>query len=231
MRFSASLAALIVATCSAAPAFAQSAATTPKPAAAPTSSYVYAVAVQNGQTCNAPNAADISIVQSVVNSQLRTISPVSDMLPRDASAAPADPLTAAIAELRTRAKSQGNATQKGFPLLYKHNVVVTTLCRNGELDQITSTGYVLIASVDEKIDLSDPAKLVPTVQAGNTITGSLAAVQGADWSNIYGDTKPKNVPFLPVFGDNADVVNGQLEQRLPLVAPKDPTNIVDLCNS
>jgi hypothetical protein len=192
----------------------------------PTSSYIYIPARQNGQPCDPATSADVAQVHEIVKQQLREIAPVSEILPDGTSAAPSDPLSLAIAELRQRANA-GGKPQRGFASLYKHNVVVTTLCKNGQIDHITSTGYALIMTVDYKTDPSDP--LIPSVLSGNTVSGSLAAVQANDWSNIFGDTKPKNVPYLPVYGDNSDVINGRLEQRLPLVVPKDITNVLDLC--
>jgi hypothetical protein len=201
---------------------------TAAPKTTPTSSYIYVPARQNGQPCDAATPADFMLVQEIVKQQLREIAPVSETLPDATSPAPADPLSLAVAELRGRAKT-GGKPQRGFASLYKHNVVVTTLCKNGQIDNVSSTGYALILTVDYKREPNEV--LIPTVLSGSTVSGSLAAVQANDWSNVFGDTKPKNVPYLPVFGDNADVINGQLEQRLPLVVPKDVTNIVDLCFS
>jgi hypothetical protein len=87
------------------------------------------------------------------------------------------------------------------------NLIVATVCPNGDLTSLSITGYAVQKAPD--------GSGVDQISNGNAISGSLDAVQAADWSTIFVAPQFPGVGYLPLFGDNADTINTYLEHTLP----------------
>ncbi len=68
------------------------------------------------------------------------------------------------------------------------------------------------------------------VKTGGTITGSLDALRAADWSALFAVSTFPNVAYLPILGDNADVINAHLERELPVTEVKTLDSKANLCD-
>jgi len=166
--------------------------------------YVMALANSGGQLCTIP---DVDIVKGVIRAKLSE----KALVMVDKAASP-DPLGDVESSLVS-----------GF----MQPVIVASVCKNGNVNLVTINGYT-VSMVAAKAGAS-PAFDVKT---GGPIAGPLDAIRAADWSALFGGAAAyANVPFLPIFGDNADVVNGHLERALPLTEVKTSDTLMNLCTA
>lgn len=84
-----------------------------------------------------------------------------------------------------------------------NNVLVADLCANGEVVTASIASYAI----------SYTAGQPPSVVAGTPISGTFDALEGANWGPLFYGTA--HVGFLPVLGDNSDIINGNLQRNLP----------------
>lgn len=83
------------------------------------------------------------------------------------------------------------------------NVLVADLCANGDIVTANIAGYTITYVAGQP----------PQVIAGTAITGSFDSLEGANWGPLFFATAHDG--FLPVLGDNSDIINGNLQRNLP----------------
>jgi hypothetical protein len=162
--------------------------------------YVMPVASSGGQPCTSP---DLDAVKRVIQSKLNE----KVFGTMDDRSSP-DPLGDVESRL-----APGSAQP----------AIVATACKNGNVNVVTVYGYTVSAAAVAG------AATAYNVKAGGTLTGSLDALRAADWSALFAVSAFPNVAYLPIFGDNADIINGHLERELPVTEVKTLDSKANLC--
>lgn len=182
------------------------ASSTPTPAPTPTSIPVYVYAPSfNGQAhCDSTSSDDRDAIIELLNSratnpvqiyELPPATPYPSPSPQNFKAAasvPPDPISAV-----RKAANRGDTAY----------TVIANLCRSGAQLNATITGYVI------QKGQSDPTS--DQVSSGTPLTGSLDVLEGANWSPLFVAPSYNGVGYLPILGDNADVINAQVERAMP----------------
>ncbi|HEV2740095.1 MAG TPA: hypothetical protein VGU66_16060 [Candidatus Elarobacter sp.] len=162
--------------------------------------YVMPIASSGGQPCTTP---DIDAVKRVIQAKL-----AERALLIDDRLSP-DPLGDVESRL-----APGSAQP----------TIVATACKNGNVNLVTVNGYTVSAAT---ASLSSGTSF--GVKIGGSITGSLETLRAADWSALFAVTAFPNVAYLPIFGDNADIINGRLERELAITEVKTIDSKANLC--
>jgi hypothetical protein len=165
----------------------------------PVPTYVMPIASLGGQPCTMP---DIDAVKRVIQAKL-----AERGFGIDDRSSP-DPLGDVESRL-----AAGSAQPS----------IVATACKNGNVNVVAVNGYTVSAAA--------PGSSGTTfgVKTGGAITGSLDALRAADWSALFSVSAFPNVAYLPIFGDNADIINGRLERELSITEAKTLDSKANLC--
>jgi hypothetical protein len=163
----------------------------------PVASYVLVTSVSNGQQCSTPGARDLLAVRDLIRTKLGNAYSVQDYL-----TPPPDIL----------ADAAGRLTKNRAPGF----VVISTLCKTGDVGSISVAAYALKRTPDGSV----------SIESGNSFSGSLDALEASDWSNPFGQhALISNVAFLPITNDTVGVVNSRLLRNLPLTVIATPAPV------
>ena len=85
------------------------------------------------------------------------------------------------------------------------NAIVANVCPRQDVIQATVNGYTI--AWDDDLEHAG-------VSGGTTVKGTFDALEAADWSGIFPAGKYPGTGYLPVLGDNADIINANVLRNL-----------------
>jgi len=157
--------------------------------------YVFSTSASGTEVCDRLQDVDRSAVVDLVRRQLRVVGYTTAV---GATTGP-DPLHA----YPVRIPGQN-------PI---NHVLVATVCKTGDIDNISIAGYAL--STSNSVDA--------TPATSGSVAGTFDSLESADWSNVFGTAALfPNVAFIPIVNDTTNVINPRLQRNLPLTVIATP---------